>query len=85
MKENASVLNRAEKRVLRLLNENVPLEQIEADIYKEFEGKRVPNEYLQAIKRGVYLEKELKRDVKQERYESRNWREQYNAGKAKRH
>jgi hypothetical protein len=80
-----SVLTRAEKRVLRLLNENVPLKQIEEDIYKQFEGQRVPNEYLQAIKRGVYLEQELQRNVKQESYESRNWREQYNAGKAKRH
>jgi hypothetical protein len=67
------------------LNENVPLKQIEEDIYKQFEGQRVPNEYLQAIKRGVYLEQELQRNVKQESYESRNWREQYNAGKAKRH
>lgn len=80
-----SVLNRAEKHVLRQLNENVPLKQIEEDIYKKFEGKRVPNEYLQAIKRGVYLEKEINRNVKQERYVSRNWRDAYNAGKAKRH
>ena len=83
-----SNLNRAERLVCRLLNESESLNELcqkfqEAVNQTDFD--KLSPEYQQAWKRGINLWEERRRNIKYERGQSANWRDQYLTGKAKRH
>lgn len=83
-----SILSKPERFCLGLLTENKSLDEIHQAVLDKFKGKRVPTEYLQILKRLPLLRAERRttdHEKKEQSWQTRNWRDQYLTGKAKRH
>ena len=90
-------LNKAEKLILRMINNiqcnsfnyhdiiEATMKEIGEELDRRFPNSKIPPEYFQAYKRAYGMIQERYRNITNERWQSKNWRDEYETNKAKRH
>lgn len=78
-------MTKPERFCVSRLNQGISPGKIWKELQNKFGANKIPQEYQIAYKKMIYLKRERERDIVQERWESKNWRDQYLTNKAKRH
>lgn len=78
-------MTKPERFCISRLDKGITPGKIWQELQKRFGTHKIPQEYQIAFKKMIYLKRERERDISQERFESRNWRDNYLANKSKRY
>jgi len=78
-------MTKPERFCISRLNEGMSPGKIWKELQQRFGTHKIPQDYQIAYKKMIYLKRERERDLQQERWESRHWRDQFLTNKAKRY